>query len=235
MPTGFPVISSDGTEVVALDFDGIAHIWNAFTLEESDTLEVGGVLGGPAWVEAVGPDWLLVRRFEDEMFVALDRSSLAAVAEFEFDLLLNIEISTDGSFLLMRHFDTTIHRVDTHEWKPRLLASPGQFVRGLALSPEGDRLMLGGTEGFVRIIDARDGALVDQVPLGHVSDGHWIDEQHIAVGTGQGGTWGVITLDFGEVIEQARAQLTRTFTDDECRIYRIDPCPTLEEIRSEGT
>ena len=95
--------------------------------------------------------------------------------------------------------------------------------------------MLGGTDGFVRIIDAASGDLLDQVPFEHVSDGYWIDDDHIAVGTGTTGTWGTITLDFNEVVANATGQLTRSFTAEECHTYRIDPCPTLQEIRLDGS
>ena len=84
----------------------------------------------------------------------------------------------------------------------------------------------------VRIIDAQTGDPLDQVPFEHVSDGHWIDDDHNAVGTGQTGTWGLITLAFDEVVEHAAGQLSCGFTDEECYIYRIEQCPTLGEISS---
>jgi WD40 repeat protein len=226
-----PVMSADGTEVMAADLDGTALIWDTLTLEVKDTLDLGGVAGGPVWIEAVGADWVLMRRVTDEAFLVIDRSTLETLAQFEFPIELNAEIARDGSFLIMRHLDSSVHRVDTDDWQPQLLHTPGQFVRGLALSPTGDRLMLGGTDGFVTIIDAETGALLDQIPLNHVSDGHWVDEDHIAVGTGQTGMWTVISLDIQEVLVHAADQLTRAFTDEECRIYRIDPCPTLDQIR----
>jgi WD40 repeat protein len=230
--TGRPAVSADGTEVVAMDYDGIAHIWDAHTLQEIDAVDLGAAIGEVGRVEAVGQGWILVRRLSDQEFLALDRSSLAIMAEFTFAMDLDLEVAPDGSFLLMRHLDTTIHRLETDEWVPRLLFSPGQLVRGLAVSPSGSRVMLGGTDGFVRIIDADSGELVDQLPFEHVSDGHWIDNDHIAVATGSSGTWDTVTLDFTEVVERAAGQLTRTFNDGECRVYRIDPCPTLAEIQS---
>ena len=57
------------------------------------------------------------------------------------------------------------------------------------------------------------------------------DEDHIAVGTGQTGMWTVLTLDINEALARAAGQLTRGFTDEECRVYRIDPCPTIDQVR----
>ncbi len=232
--TGPMVISTDGTELMTQDVDGVVHIWNASTLEKSETFDVGEAVGSGSLVVAAGEAWILFRDPEDGVFVAVDRKTLAPVGEFAFDFAgdLNLELARDGSFLLLRNFDTSIYRVETDEWEPRQLYAPGQFVRGLALSPGADRLMLGGTEGFVRIIDSGNGQLLDQVPFEHVSDGHWIDNNHVAVGTGSTGTWGIITLDFDEVVQHAANQLTRSFTADECRIYRLQPCPTLEDIRA---
>ena len=42
----------------------------------------------------------------------------------------------------------------------------------------------------------------------------------------------IITLDPDELIEVAHARLTRGFKPQECATYGIDPCSTLEEIRS---
>lgn len=227
-----PVLSADGTEVMVADVNGTGFLWDAFSLDEIDRLDLGGVAGGPVWIEALGVDWFLIRRIDREEFLALDRSSLEIIGRFEFPLSLNAEVAPDGSFLIMRRSDTSLYRVDTADWEPRLLYSPGQFVRGLALSPQGDRLMLGGTDGFTRIVDAETGGLLDQIPIDHVSDGHWVDQDHIAVGTGQTGLWTSLTFDFDEVLVRAGDQLTRSFTTDECRIYRIDPCPSLDQVRA---
>lgn len=232
--TGPMVISADGTELMAGDVEGVVHIWNTSTLEKSATLDIGDVASTNSQVVAAGEDWILLRDHENGVFVAVDRTTVAPVGEFEFDFAgdLNPELARDGSFLLLRSFDTSVYRVETDWWVPRLLYAPGQFVRGLALSPGADQLMLGGTDGFVRIVDASSGQLLDQIPFEHVSDGHWLDNNHIVVGTGSTGTWGMLTLDFDEVVHRAADQLTRSFTDEECRIYRIDPCPTLEEAQS---
>ncbi len=42
-----------------------------------------------------------------------------------------------------------------------------------------------------------------------------------------------ITLDHGQLLDLARDRLGRSFTDQECEIYRIDPCLSLDEFRSQ--
>ena len=57
-----------------------------------------------------------------------------------------------------------------------------------------------------------------------VSDVHWLGETEIVLGT-RLGLWITLDFDTNELIEAARASLTRTFTGQECLTYRIDPCP----------
>ena len=65
---------------------------------------------------------------------------------------------------------------------------------------------------------------------GAVDDGWWLDESHIVVGTANG-PWTTISLDSEVLLETARSRVRRGFTELECQTYRIDPCPTLEEMQ----
>ena len=64
-----------------------------------------------------------------------------------------------------------------------------------------------------------------------MADLHWIDENHVLVGT-QTGAWSTVSLVTEDLIASARDGVTRGFTADECSTYRIDPCTTLNEIQS---
>ena len=52
------------------------------------------------------------------------------------------------------------------------------------------------------------------------------------VGTGNG-PWTVITLDPDRLLDAVKASLQRGFKDDECSLYEIDPCLTLEELKGD--
>ena len=41
----------------------------------------------------------------------------------------------------------------------------------------------------------------------------------------------LLTLDWDELLSVARSRVTRSLTEGECEAYRVDPCPTLEELR----
>jgi WD40 repeat protein len=119
---------------------------------------------------------------------------------------------------------------DTDTWEPVAEGRAGDArIRGIAFSPSGDQLMTSGTDGIVRIWDVEAGLEVQRVPLTFPNDGHWIDEERLLISFEDKFT--VVSLDLAEVTDLAFDRLTRGFTADECAAYRIDPCPTLEELQ----
>ena len=58
----------------------------------------------------------------------------------------------------------------------------------------------------------------------------WIDVDHMGVAVDH--TFG--HTEWRVVMAAARQRMVRSFTDDECRTYDIDPYPTLEEMRAGG-
>ena len=59
----------------------------------------------------------------------------------------------------------------------------------------------------------------------------FVDENHIMAVSLEGDVL-VFTHDPKELKEIALDRLTRGLTDEECGIYDIDPCPSLEEMRA---
>ena len=57
------------------------------------------------------------------------------------------------------------------------------------------------------------------------------NEDTVLIGT-TNGVWATVPLRTDHLIASAAAAVTRGFTAFECSTYRIDPCPTLDEIRS---
>jgi hypothetical protein len=41
-----------------------------------------------------------------------------------------------------------------------------------------------------------------------------------------------VSLAVDDLVADAQERLTRSFTVGECATYQIDPCPTLDDIRS---
>ena len=114
------------------------------------------------------------------------------------------------------------------EFRP-VIGHVADHIRGLATSPSGDLVAVMAADGFVRIY-TDEGELRHEIPLPNPSDAWWLDEETLAVGTGNG-PWTVITLDTDRLLDAVKDSLERGFTDAECSLYEIEPCPTLEELR----
>jgi WD40 repeat protein len=101
--------------------------------------------------------------------------------------------------------------------------------RGLAFNPDGSKLAIGDASALY-VVDTATWQVRQQVKLPSVSDIHWIDDETVVVGTSTG-LFGTVSLSTDRLLADTRAGLLRSFTVEECTSYRIDPCPTLEEMR----
>jgi len=232
-------VSADGSEFGAVDQGSVLHIWNSETLEEIETVDLwdqamaysqsdNGEIGG---VFALESDWVI---FGSNPYLVFSRITDEFVAELDIpNAGFTFEVSGDSSFLLADGNETELYRVETGTWTTRLLSETAEgTIRGLAISPSQDRVAVSAADGFVRILDTDTGVLLDLIPFDGVSDGHWLDSSHLVVGTGASGIWSILTIGTDQLVDQAVTQLTRGLTNEECVNYRIDSCPTLEDIRS---
>jgi hypothetical protein len=125
-----------------------------------------------------------------------------------------------------------VHVVETETWSEvAAFEVPGQ-ARGTAFSLD-ETMVAVGTLDATYVIDLATGLAVRQVNLAGVSDFVWIDDETVIIGTNDG-LFGILSLSTDDFLHATRANLRRSFTDDECQRYDIDPCPTLEELRGES-
>ena len=103
-------------------------------------------------------------------------------------------------------------------------------IRGLAFDEDGSRVAIAGLAA-VAIVDLQTRSVVQRVGITGASDLLWLGDDALLVGTIDG-RWGQLSLDSRALLVRAQAGLRRSFTDAECQLYGIDPCPTLEEIKS---
>jgi WD40 repeat protein len=90
----------------------------------------------------------------------------------------------------------------------------------------------GAVDGFVRIWDAETRDLIQTIPFGGaVLLVEFLNDDHLLVFSRSHPAL-VVTIDVPELIETAHSKVTRSFTEGECTTYHIDPCPTLEELKS---
>ena len=103
-------------------------------------------------------------------------------------------------------------------------------VQPIAIDPDTRRIALADEEG-VHVLDYLTGDPHASIPIPDIGNVAWLDEDHLLVGTGTG-SWAAVSLLTEDLIASARASVTSTFTTDECATYRIEQCPTLDQIRS---
>ncbi|HEU4917670.1 MAG TPA: WD40 repeat domain-containing protein, partial [Acidimicrobiia bacterium] len=110
-------------------------------------------------------------------------------------------------------------------------------VIDLALNKEGNLLASAGLDGVVRLWDVATRTLVHEIPVSQVGDGlggvDFVDGgRHLLVTAMATGDLHKVTIDTEELLAIARERITRGLTETECATYHIDPCPSLEEMRS---
>ena len=122
--------------------------------------------------------------------------------------------------------------IDFETWESVDLQVQADRIRGLAFSPD-DAALAVATPDNVLFYDVATGDLALSVPIDGVSDLHYLSDDAVVVGTATG-QWMSISLDPADLVASVRSELRRSFTAEECVRYRIDPCPTLEQIKSRG-
>ena len=205
-----------------------AFVLDAGTFEVVGTSEfpdVGGAhqFGGSWFALSSNPNGN-TSATESYRIVDLDGEIVAEFPGFESDL------SEDGALLAVYDGPGQVSVYDTETWQPVSVLQRGSGrIIGLEFSPDGQRLLTTSTEGFARVWDVQSGLELHRIPVS-ASDGLWLDETTIGVGS-RDASWTTITLDLGELIDLALDKISRGFTQEDCAVYRIDPCPSLEDLR----
>lgn len=108
-------------------------------------------------------------------------------------------------------------------------------VRSAAVSPDGTRIAMAASEGFIGVWELATGVLLDRADpaLDFIEGVQWLDDQHLLVMSGTGALVTVMT-DPGRLSTLVRGSLTRGLTLSECAANAIHPCPDLGTLRRAG-
>ena len=229
------LISEDRTRLAVSSRAGDLLFFDPATLElvDSTTLPNGALA-----LKDVGASWLATSNIPTVVGSPLEEITLWSLPNFEPIATIDgglVQSNQEGTMLAVVDGPGHVTLVDTATGKVVVELGGGEGrVRGLAFSPDGALFMTSATDGFVRIWDVASGTEIERIPLAEDSgDGYWIDDDTIAIGTFNG-LWTNIDIWLDSLLDLARSQLLRSFTADECAIYRIEPCPTLQEIVSDS-
>ena len=215
--------SIDRTEL-AVSIDGSPFVFvDPVSGEELGQIPYLGELEFPV----IHSDWLTGSDPATRDTIAIDRSTGEELARIPDRGFQRIEISESGDTIVFTTL-SGVTTIDTTTWDVASIDLNMGNVRGIGISPSSERVALGDENGL-HILDLETGQLEQSVPLPSVSDIHWFDEQSVLVG-GTFGIWVRVDLSVESLVSLATESLTRSFTADECSTYRIDPCPTLEEM-----
>jgi WD40 repeat protein len=148
-----------------------------------------------------------------------------------------LRFTPDGRFLVSAQAHTGDVRVfDTSDWdaEPRFLPAGSGQTRDMALSTDGSLIATSSNDGLIHVLSLDSGLAVEVLTIGDVdvTNVEFIDSDERLLVTSSQGPVQILTLDWNELIAIGRSRVVRPFSDEECRTYRIDPCPTLEEIKT---
>lgn len=247
--------SSDGTMIAAVDLRGnypgaYLVVWDAVdghVLFKRPTNAVEGAYPDVYQViftpDSKGLDLSLgdgvVEKWSTETWTSVMKTQLDT-SVFGVDALGFIGFSPDGATLVAiggfaAGGDGSLFWLDaaTLQVKKTVEHAHTGSPKSTAMSPNGSLMATGASDGILRVWDAKTGELKEQMDFGgsQVQGLAFIDDRHLAVVvTGTGLL--IMTVDPSELADTVRSSLTRTFTTTECATYRIEPCPTLEEIQA---
>ncbi|MDH3247450.1 MAG: toll/interleukin-1 receptor domain-containing protein [Acidimicrobiia bacterium] len=247
-PDGSPLftptvkVSRDGSRIAAMAVGGEIRIWDSETLEVITNIGPapgGGLVQyGDGWV-MTGPRTDAVD--QDATQYIVDTESGAVLKQLDGDWRRGVSaLSRDGRRLFLMEGGGRAFEYDTTTWKAvRTWQAQNSNARGIAISDDDTKLAVSGEDGLVVIwrVEGDEPELLQRVPANadRISDIVWTDDERLsAVLLLEWGRadWQVIDLSTEAVIEKALSSLVRGFSDTECETYRIDPCPTLDEMRS---
>jgi WD40 repeat protein len=146
--------------------------------------------------------------------------------------ILGTEFSPDGEVLFSATPAGTVIAWDVSNKEQLYVLDHGVPVMGLATSPDGKLLAVTAPwDDKLFLWDLDRTELLWQIPLpwiGRVAispDGRTLYVSSIFADGLEDPVVRALTLDIDTLAAMAKSRLTRDFTADECRRYRIDPCP----------
>ncbi|MFN8621505.1 MAG: AAA family ATPase [Chloroflexota bacterium] len=108
-------------------------------------------------------------------------------------------------------------------------------LKSAAFSPDLRTLVTGASDGVIRVWNALTGELLQEMHIdAQVQGVAFVDDHHVLVAP-DGGDLLQMTIDSAELLGLVRSALSRGFTPTECTTYGLDPCPTLDALRSGGS
>jgi WD40 repeat protein len=224
--------SPDGDRLVTGSDDGSFRLWDASTGEQLLVLEDHD---GFDWGAAFSPDGRLLATAGDgrvKLWDAITGRQIRTLAETSF--VMNVVFSPDGDRLA-----AGLGEGNARVWDPasgrELLELGGHVgsVTSVAFSPDGQRVATAGQDGLVKVWNATTGEelLSIRVPGAEISGVAFAPDGGFLAASVTDGTIGTVrvwVLGLEDLVEVARARVTRPLADEECRRFlHLERCPAV--------
>jgi serine/threonine protein kinase/DNA-binding SARP family transcriptional activator/WD40 repeat protein len=215
-------------------------IWDTETMEVRSILEVSYTEG----LIALGTAWIATIEYWAESILIRDILSGEVIEELKPEPLSYsaFDLSADGTLLFTSDIEGGVWVFETMSWK--LVAAweaHNGMPRSLTTSKDGQLLVTTGNDDYINIWDISEildrtdvfgpPQLIDKIPAPKPSGATWLSDDRLAAFLAFDAKWLEVPLALQGLVAEAVDQLTRSFTAEECETYKIDPCPTLDEIR----
>lgn len=229
----FTTFSPDGTRIATAGADGIAKVWDAETGEEllaltgsehgltrirynSDGSLIATASGDPDASETTARIWDAETGKELLVLTAPQGNMWSAAFDPEGDRLVTV-----GMAGVVKIWD-----IETGQ---ELIDIPGftGTANNAAFSPDGSRLVIVGADGVhIWDLDTKEKLLELHTQTGYIAGLDFNKDWSQMATASLDGTTRIIYLDVNNLIELAKARVTRSLTTEECQQYlHMEQCP----------
>jgi len=223
--------SPDGTKIASASWDGTAKVWDLTTGNEIVTFS-GHIFPVLITGIAFSPDGSQVYTGADDDFVrvwdaatGLELGTFSGDGKDIFDVVLNPQ----GDLLAMSNQDGEIILFDliSGEKLKTMSGHTGLALR-IAFSRDGSQIASASFDRLAKVWNVDTGEEVASL-YGNTSNVFGVSfnpDGHNLATAGADGTIRIYELQLDKLINLTRSRITRSLTDDECRMYfHIDVCP----------
>jgi WD40 repeat protein len=223
--------SRDGTRLASAAWDGTAKVWDLLTGKEITTFtghQANSFVSGVTF----SADGKRVFTGADDKFVriwdAVTGQELGVISG-EGKEIYGVALNPDGKLLAVSNQDGVITLWDANSLnKIRTLVGHAGLVNRIAFSRDGTRLASASFDRLAKVWDVSTGKELASLygNTGNVFGVSFSPDGNRLATAGADGSVRMYTLRLDDLVDLARSRVTRSLTEDECRIFlHMDSCP----------
>jgi len=223
--------SRDGARLASVAWNGTAKVWDLVSGKEITTFSGHGANSFVSGV-AFSADGKRVFTGADDKFVRIwDATSgreLGVISGQEKEIY-GVVLSPDGNLLAVSNQDGVITLWDANSLnKIRTLVGHAGLVNRIAFNGDGTRLASASFDRLAKVWDVATGEELASLygNTGNVFGVSFSSDGNRLATAGADGTVRIYTLRLNDLVDLARSRVTRSLTEEECRIFlHMDSCP----------